>query len=110
MFSKVWLARAPASHWLSPSVSMPTRRCMLPVLIRVAQRHVPAARVLVEVGRHLRTIDLRDELHRRLDLEVARALEGPPERGVHGERADLVRVFLHGFTIDPVQQRRDAVF
>src|SRR3954463_10536067 len=108
MFSKRWLARAAASHWLSPSVSIPTSRCMSAILIRIAERHVPAIGVLVEVRRHVRAVDPGDELHRRLHLEVAGALERLAEGGVQREGADLVGVFLAGLAVDPVEQRRDA--
>src|SRR5688572_29480012 len=99
MFSNVWLARAAASHWLSPSVSIPTSRymsgaqpCDSAILIRIAQRHVPAIRLAVKRGRHLDAVDLGDELHGRLHLEVAGAPQQPAEAGVHRKGPDLVRV------------------
>src|SRR5215216_362293 len=97
MFSNVWWARAAASHWLSPSVSMPTSRCMpgrLPILVGVADRDVPALGVGVEVVRQLGGVDLGDELDRRLDHEVAGAAQDAAEFAVHREGADLVRIGL----------------
>src|SRR6266545_5064631 len=98
MFSNRWLARARASHWLSPSVSMPTRRFMRrrasSILVRVAERHVPVVGVLVELGVDVDGVHLRDELHGRLHLEVAAALQYAAEACVHCKGADLVRVGL----------------
>src|SRR4051812_19418914 len=108
MFANVWFARAAASHWLSPSVSMPTRRCTLSVLVRVAERDVPAIGVLVEARRQVDGVDLRHELHRRLHLEVAGPLERLAVGGVQGEGADLVGVFLARLAIDPVEERGEA--
>src|SRR3954447_1489228 len=98
MFSNVWFARAAASHWLSPSVSIPTSRFTpgsgplraSSILVRVSRRHVPRVHVLVERRLHVDGIDLHHELHRRLHLEVAGALQHFPERRVRGESADLV--------------------
>ena len=84
------------------------RRRALSILIRVAERDVPAVGVLVEDGGDVDAVDLRDELHRGLDLEVAGALEDAAEARVHREGADLVRVRLTRLAIDPAQQRRDA--
>src|SRR5215211_773679 len=119
MFSNRWFSRAAASHWLSPSVSMPTSKCICgwtcaapvsPVLVRVAQRHVPGGGALVERRIHCDPVHLRDELQRRLDLEVAGSLEDPPEARVHRESADLVGVGLAGLAIDPPKQCRQSLF
>src|SRR5436190_13148777 len=113
MFSKVWFTRAAASHWLSPSVSIPTSRFTpgsrplraSSILVRVSRRHVPRVHVLVERRLHVDGIDLHYELHRRLHLEVAGALEYFSKRRVGGECADLVRVGLTRLAVDPLQQR-----
>src|SRR3954464_11109135 len=102
MFSNVWFARAAASHWLSPSVSIPTSRFTpgsgplraSSILVRVPRRDMPRVHVLVERRLYVHGIDLDHELHRRLHLEVAGTPEHPPERRVRGEGADLVRVGL----------------
>src|SRR6266542_487234 len=107
MFSNRWFARAPASHWLSPSVSMPTSRFMRrrasSILVRVAERDVPVVRVLVKGGIDVDGVHLCHELHRGFHLEVAGALEQAPEARVHGEGADLVRIGLPRLAIDPVE-------
>src|SRR5687767_12366519 len=105
MFSKRWSSRAAASHWLSPSVSMPTRRCTLAVLVRVAECDVPGVGLFVEGLVHWQTVDLHDELHRRLHGEIARASQDPPERCMHCERPDLVRVSSARFAVDPAEER-----
>src|SRR5215211_3636198 len=161
MFSNRCFARAAASHWLSPSVSMPTSRWIMrcamrevrgaspqglrlsgstnlrkgtlprvldrsaasfpetrlpartsrlaqsSILVGVSECDVPAIGVLVEVRRDVGTVDLDDELHRRLDHEVARFPEDLAEAGVQRKGADFVRVRLARFTIDPMEQRRE---
>src|SRR6188472_2896634 len=105
MFSNRWSARAAASHWLSPSVSIPTSRYIyelqttnhklrttnykpqttnhkLPILVRVTQRDVPAIGVLVERRRHVRAVDLDHELHGRFHDEVAGLPQHFPEARV----------------------------
>src|SRR5262245_11280145 len=102
MFSKVCCSRALTSHWLSPSVSMPTSRrgvIPLPVLVRVTERDVPLVRLRVEIRRHSEAVHLYRELHRRLDLEVARAAEDASKGGVQAERPDLVGVGDPGLTV-----------
>src|SRR5688572_28824376 len=119
MFSNRWAARAATSHWLSPSVSMPTKRCTATcafrlasrssILIRIAQRDVPAIRVLVKRRRHLGPVDLDDELHRGLHDEVTGLAQDLSEAGVHREGADLVRVGLPRLAVDPAEQRLDPL-
>src|SRR5688500_16269530 len=112
MFSKVWFARAAAFHWLSPSVSIPTSRCMSgsAILIGIAERDVPFVGLFVERRRQRDGVHFDDELDRRFDLKVARPAQRLPETCVHRERPDLVGIGTPGFAIDPAQQRGKARF
>src|SRR5580765_7286258 len=108
MFSKVWCSRDFRSHWLSPSVSMPTSRYGLiasAVLIGITKRDVPAIGRRVEVGGQRQPVHLHGELHHRLDGEVARSAKHAPEPRVQAERAYLVRVGRACLPVHPAQQR-----
>src|SRR5690349_23491843 len=108
MFVNRWFARAAASHWLSPSVSMPTRRYIesgSAILIRVAERDVPGFGIFVEPRRDIDAVDLDHELHRRFHLKVTRTAQDSTKPRMRRKHTDLVRVRPPRLSIDPIQQR-----
>src|SRR5687767_11171009 len=105
MFSNRWFRRASASHWLSPSVSIPTSRCMgqvgSAVLVGVTERDVPVVGLVVKRRFDIDAIDLDDELEGRLHLEVARTTQDATKHGVHGKAADLVGIRVPRLAVHP---------